>query len=65
MKHIGNAKANGFWEAELPREFLKPDERTVRCAQCRHTRAVLLSHTCASRALFIDLLQTAAGGMDR
>lgn len=56
MKHIGNAKANGFWEAELPREFLKPDERTVRCAQCRHTRAVLLSHTCASRALFIDML---------
>lgn len=30
MKHIGNAKANGFWEAELPREFLKPDEKTVR-----------------------------------
>jgi hypothetical protein len=30
MKFIGNAKANGFWEAELPREFLKPDEKTIR-----------------------------------
>ncbi len=30
MKAIGNAKANAFWEAELPKENLKPDEKTDR-----------------------------------